>query len=216
MTDPNFHITTQRLYLSYFQPSNPAHCDFLVTLYNTPEFIASIGGKPTSVTTRDAARALLEGRFRAEHARNGYGTYLVSLKSSASEAPTASHPDDGEEIPFAERLSRCKPIGTVSLMRGEPPNAYTAPDLGFAILPEEMRKGYAREAAEGLLKYAEEELGVRDVLGLFDPTNAASRGVFRSLGFRDRGVRKLKVFGNIEGAVWVREGMAEDLGVYGF
>lgn len=212
MTDPNFHITTPRLYLSYFQPSNPNHCDFLVTLYNTPAFLASIGGKPTSITTRAAAEALLSGRFRAEHASNGYGTYLVSLRPRDT---TNTNPADDEIKPFSERLAACKPIGTVSLMRGELPNAYGVPDLGFAILPEEMRKGYAREAAEALLAWAEKERGVYDVLGLFDPANEASRGVFRSLGFEDRGVRTLRVFGNVEGAVWVRKGMESDLGVYG-
>jgi RimJ/RimL family protein N-acetyltransferase len=210
MTDPNFHIMTPRLYLSYFQPSNPAHCDFLVTLYNTPAFIASSGGKPTSITTRSAAEERLSGRFREEHARNGYGTYLISLRP----ASTWEKPED-ETTPFPDRLSDCKHIGTVSLMRGVPPNAYSAPDLGFAVLPEEMRKGYAREASEGLLAWVEKERGVRDVLGLFDPSNEGSKGVFRSLGFEDRGVHVLRVFGGVRGAVWVREGMNGDLSVYG-
>ncbi|GME51998.1 including n-acetylases of ribosomal protein [Neofusicoccum parvum] len=201
MTDPNFHISTPRLYLSYFQPSNPAHCDFLVTLYNTPAFIASIGGKPTSITTRAAAEALLTNRFRAEHARNGYGTLLVSRKPDGA----TDQPDD--TTPFPTRLAASTPIGTVSLMRGEPPNAYAAPDLGFAILPAETRRGYATEAARGLLAWAEEERGVRDVLGLFDPANEASKGVFRRLGFEDRGVRALRVFGGVEGAVWCDAGI---------
>lgn len=209
MTDPNFHITTQRLYLSYLQPSNPAHCDFLVTLWNTPAFIASIGGKPTSITTRGAAEALISGRFRAEHARNGYGMFLVSLK-----APTSGASED-DPVPFSAHLDKCKPIGTVSLMRGEPPNAYTAPDVGFAILPDEMRKGYAKEAAEGLMAWAEAERGVHDVLGLTEPSNEASQGVLRSLGFEDRGVHALKVFGGVKGAVWTKKGMHGDLSKYG-
>lgn len=209
MTDPNFHITTPRLYLSYLQPSNPAHCDFMVNLYNTPEFIASIGGKPTSITTRSAAEALLSGRFRAEHARNGYGTLLVSLRPSSIDS------SDDNTTPFSERLAKCKLIGTVSLLRGDSSTAYTAPDLGFAILPEETRKGYAKEAAEGLMAWAEKECGVHDVLGLFDPTNEASKGVFRSLGFEDRGIHILKEFGGVQGAVWTKKGMDNDLTKYG-
>ncbi|KAL9531368.1 hypothetical protein SMMN14_05202 [Sphaerulina musiva] len=190
MTDPNFRIETERLVLTHLQSSVPSHCDFMVKLWNTKEFIASIGGKPTSITTTEAARKLIENRFQAEYARNGYGTYLVSLNEE-------------------------EPIGTVSLTRGAPPTAYSAPDLGFAILPDYMRKGYAREAATGLLAWAESELHVYDVLGLCDPANEGSNGLFRSLGFVDRGVRTLKVFGNVQGAVWVRPGMAEDLSVYG-
>ncbi|KAL1616265.1 hypothetical protein SLS54_008558 [Diplodia seriata] len=219
MTDPNFHISTPRLYLSYLQPSLPAHCDFLVALYNTPEFIASIGGKPTSITTRAAAQAVIAGRFRAEHARNGYGTYLVSLKpapsplTNATTTTTVDPPADD----FSERLAACTPIGTVSLSRGEgePPNAYLAPDLGFAILPAFTRRGFAREAAQALLAWAEQQLGVRDVLGLFDPANEASRAIFKSLGFVDCGVRTLTVFGGVRGAVWVREGMEEGDGGLG-
>jgi RimJ/RimL family protein N-acetyltransferase len=209
MTDPNFFISTPRLYLSYFQPLLPSYCDFLVTLYNTPEFIASIGGKPTSITTRATAQNQLQGRFRIEHARNGYGTYLVSLKPSTDDR-------SGDDIIFPEKLAACKHIGTVSLMRGEPPNAYLAPDLGFAILPEEMQKGYTSEAAEALLAWVEKDLDVRDVLGLFDPTNEASKRVFNRLGFENRGVRALKVFGGVEGAVWIRKGMVEDMSVYEF
>ena len=203
MSDPDFFISTPRLYISYFIPSNDTHCDFLVELYNSPPFIACVGGKPTSITTREAARNLIAGRFQAEHARNGYGTYLVSLKSE-------SPPADG-----SNPLPSSTPIGTVSLLRGEEPNCYSAPDLGFAILPEYMRRGYTKEASEGLLRYAADELGVKDVLGMHNPRNEGSYGVFRSLGFVDRGLRELKMFGGEVGQVWVRKGMSEDLSVYG-
>lgn len=206
MTESKFRIETERLVLTHLQPSVSSHCDFMVKLWNTKEFIASTGGKPTSITTTEAARKLIENRFQAEYARNGYGTYLVSLKSPpGNESSEAIPPPPSEE----------EPIGTVSLTRGAHPTAYSAPDLGFAILPDYMRKGYAREAAIGLLAWAESELHVYDVLGLCDPTNEGSNGVFRSLGFVDRGVRTLKEFGNVQGAVWVKPGMAEDLSVYG-
>lgn len=206
MSDPAFLIESTRLYISYLQPDNDAHCDFLMELYNTPEFIASIGGEPTAVTTREAARARLAGRFRDEHARNGYGTYLVSLKPDTVIPPSTLAQD---------KLAEATPIGTVSLMRGEEPNCYKAPDLGFAILPAHMRRGYAKEAATALLDYAEKERGVTAVLGLFEPNNEASKGVFKSLGFIDHGNRELRVFGGVVGAVWAKPGMDEDLSVYG-
>lgn len=195
MSDPSFAIDTPRLRISYLQPDDDAHCDFLVELYNTPEFIAAEGGRPTPVTDREKARERLTGRVRHEHERNGYGTYLVSLKSD----------DAAGDVP----------IGTVSLMRGEGPDSLTVPDLGFAFLPAHMRKGYATEAARALLEYAERDRGVEAVLGLHDPGNEASRGVFRKLGFEDRGKRVLKMFGGVVGQVWTKPGMADDLGVYG-
>ncbi|KAM7206465.1 including n-acetylases of ribosomal protein [Naviculisporaceae sp. PSN 640] len=206
MTDPSFQFYTPRLVISYLLPENNAHCDFLVELYNTPEFIASLGGEPTDITTREAAHKTLAGRFREKHARNGYGTFLFSLKPPEVENSSSSSAASVAPIP----------IGTVSLLRGEPPNGYTAPDLGFAILPSYMRKGYTKEAALGLLEWAEKERGVKDVLGLHDPGNEASYGVFRSLGFEDRGLRELEMFGpDVVGRVWTRPGMEEDLAVYG-
>lgn len=198
MSDPTFKIETPRLFISYLQPSLDSHCDFLVSLYNTPEFIANNGKTP--VTNRDIARRQLEGRFRAEHARNGYGTYLFSLRNP-------SNPDS---------LEAATPIGTVSLMRGDEPGSYAAPDLGFAILSEYMRQGYSKEAAQALMDYVEREQGVKDVLGLHDPQNQASAAVFKSLGFRDMGLRQLLVFGpDVVGRVWIKEGMSEDVSVYG-
>ena len=210
MTDPNFYIESSRLYLSYFQPDLDGHCDFLVKLYNTPEFIRdATGGAGTNIVDRAAARQRLSTRFVAEHERNGYGTLLVSLKPSG----LTTLPDG--DARFQERLARCKPIGTVSLMRGDGPTSYKAPDLGFAILPEEMRKGYAKEAAAALLEWAKREHGVDVVVGLFDPANEGSSGTFRSLGFEDRGVHKLVEFGGVMGAVWISPGANSDLSVYG-
>ncbi|KAG9689215.1 putative GNAT family acetyltransferase, partial [Aureobasidium melanogenum] len=177
MTDPNFSFTTSRLKISYLDPSNPLHCSFLVSLWNTPEFISMLGGKPTSITNPSAAKELIENRFLAEHARNGYGTYLVSL------------------------LSTNTPIGTVQLMRPEN-SSILAPDIGYAVLSEYMRQGYAVEAAKGLIEYVDREQGVKAVFGFCDATNEASMGVLRKLGMRWEGVRKVGLFGDKDSAVW--------------
>ncbi|THY88385.1 acyl-CoA N-acyltransferase, partial [Aureobasidium pullulans] len=138
MTDPNFLITTPRLTISYLDPSNPFHCQFMINLWNTPEFITMLGGKPTSITTPSAAKSLIENRFIADHKRNGYGIYLVS---------------------FLHNGQPGVPIGTVSLMRGEN-SSLLAPDIGFAMLSEYMRKGYAVEAGTALIDYVGKEQGV--------------------------------------------------------
>ncbi|KAG9597896.1 putative GNAT family acetyltransferase, partial [Aureobasidium melanogenum] len=177
MTDPAFHFITSRLKISYLDPANPLHCSFLVSLWNTPEFISMLGGKPTSITTPPTAKALIENRFLAEHARNGYGTYLISL------------------------LENNTPIGTVSLMRGEN-SSLLAPDIGFALLSEHMRKGYAVEAAKGLIEYVTREKGIKAVFGFCDEKNEASMGTLGKLGMKWEGIRKVKEFGDRETAVW--------------
>ena len=177
MADSPFVFKTPRLTASYLSPSNPDHCDFLVSLWNTPEFITMLGGKPTSITTPSAAQALITNRFVAEHARNGYGMYLVSLTENNN------------------------PIGTVSLMRGKD-SALKAPDVGFAMLSEYMRKGYAVEAGKGLIEYVDRELGVKAVFGFCDEGNQASNSTLRKLGMRWEGVRVVKEFGDKNTAVW--------------
>ncbi|KAI4798653.1 acyl-CoA N-acyltransferase [Aureobasidium sp. EXF-8845] len=177
MTDQFFNLKTPRLTISHLDPSNPNHCNFLVSLWNTPEFISMLGGEPTSITTPSAAQALISNRFAAEHARNGYGTYLVSLTSDNT------------------------PIGTVSLMRGEN-SPILAPDVGFCMLSEHMRKGYAVEAAKAIVEYVDENLNVKAVFGFCNPNNEAGMGVLRKMGMKWEGVRHIKTFGDGNSAVW--------------
>jgi RimJ/RimL family protein N-acetyltransferase len=114
------------------------------------------------------------------------------------------HTDDG-----------VKPIGTVSLTRGIPPDPhYLAPDIGFAMLPGECRKGYATEAAKALLEYASKNLGMDAVFGFCSPANQRSRGALEKIGMEFRGVKPLKVFGGEDSAVYVLPGMSDDLSVY--
>lgn len=189
-------LTTPRLLLLHPSPSD-AHCDFFITLYNTPEFIASIGGRPTSITTRDAARTMLATRFPADLARNGYGTFLVCLKPTSPE----------EEL-------EPEPVGIVTLMRGEEPNRYPGPDVGFAVLPGYTRRGYAKEAAGAAVEWYLKR-GEGGVFGFCSPTNEGSRGVLRSLGFEGRGLHRLRVFGGEEADVWTLgvEGAVEGWGL---
>ncbi|KAJ1337321.1 [ribosomal protein S5]-alanine N-acetyltransferase [Microdochium nivale] len=209
-------ITTPRLTLIPPDPANTSHADFIVELYNTPEFIASIGGKPTSITTREASQAYIANRFAKEHARNGYGTWLVvlneheqvrdaQLSSSCSAVDGTVHEEKQEEEEGGGGGGKI--VGTVSLTRGPPESgSYAAPDLGFAVLPAFCRRGIATEASRALLAWIASGLdpGVDFVvLGLHDPANRGSAAVLRGLGFERKGLRKLSAFGGVIGLVWV-------------
>ncbi|KAH9929579.1 including n-acetylases of ribosomal protein [Epithele typhae] len=207
--DPNFFIETDRLYISYFQHDNDAHCDFLLNLYTTPEFIASAGN--TGLKKRQDARRRIKNSFSKWRATHGYCPYLVSRKPAGPTATDAV----GPEAPFQARLARCTPVGSVWFMRGTHPTAYAVPDLGFAILPEETRKGYAKEAAGGAMKHLKEGLGIDVALGFTDPANVAAKAVFKSMGWVDRGEMALREFGGEVSSVWVPPNAAEDLSVYG-
>ncbi|CAI7591308.1 unnamed protein product [Penicillium glandicola] len=189
---PTFSIESERLQISYFLPDSPEHCLFLVKLWNSEEFIKTCGR--TGIDSEEKASNFLRNRVHADYARNNYGMFLVSLKPH-------------EHASLAEST----PIGSVSLMKGEPPNAYLAPDIGYAFLPEETGKGYATEAALALLEYAKRELGVGSVFGFCGKEDTHSARVLEKIGFEFRGEKKLKVFGGKESAVYVLPGMSQDL-----
>ena len=58
-----------------------------------------------------------------------------------------------------------------------------AAELGYTIEPEHRRRGYARESAIAMMKWAADEHGVRDFILSISPDNAASLALARSLGF---------------------------------
>lgn len=184
---PSFSIPTERLHISYFQPGNPEHSAFLARLWSK-----------SGIDTPEKADKFIKTRVQADYNRNKYGQLLVSLKP----LPNAS-------------LAESKLIGVVSLMKGEPPNAYLQPDIGYSIVPEEEGKGYATEAAIGLLDYARRELGVEGAFGFCGKNDSRSRRVLEKIGFEFRGERKLRVFGGADSAVYALPGMDQDLKVYG-
>ena len=56
------------------------------------------------------------------------------------------------------------------------------PDIGFGLLPEFCRSGYACEAARAVLDEARDDLGLRRVTAIVSPDNAASIGLIDKLG----------------------------------
>ena len=89
-----------------------------------------------------------------------------------------------------------------------------APDIGFAIMPEENGKGYATEAAGALIEYAKREFNVPGVFGFVDPGNAVSKRVMEKIAMENRGVRNVAAFGGKETQIFVTVGMKQDLAEY--
>jgi len=57
-------------------------------------------------------------------------------------------------------------------------------EIGFHITPEHWRKGYAREAAIRMIKYAFEEMNVNELFAGHNPNNNASQQLLAKLGFK--------------------------------
>jgi aminoglycoside 6'-N-acetyltransferase len=60
-------------------------------------------------------------------------------------------------------------------------------ELGYRILPDFHRQGYAREAAAALIDHLIDEHSIHRFVGLAASANEASKAVLRSLGFRQEG-----------------------------
>lgn len=186
-------IESDKLTLIPFDTTDNSHCEFLVTLWNTPLFISSSG--KTGIDTTEKAKAFIERRWTPSYALNGYGNYIVALNNN-----------NNDQLDF---------IGTVGLTLGDTSESYIAPDLGFAILPEFNGKGYATAASKMLLEHVRKELGIVEVFGFCDPKNGGSRKVLQKAGLEFRGLKKLSAFGGDEGAVYAMLRMDKDLNLYG-
>jgi RimJ/RimL family protein N-acetyltransferase len=68
--------------------------------------------------------------------------------------------------------------------RGGPwmPEGWPGTEVGWGIVPDMQRKGYAKEAATASIDWAFDALGWTDVIHCIDPRNAASIAVAKSLG----------------------------------
>jgi ribosomal-protein-alanine N-acetyltransferase len=102
----------------------------------------------------DAWRLALERGILGMYRDHGYGPYRVATK-------------DGEE-----------PMGICGLFLRD---YLDDPDIGFALLPDFCRKGYAFEAARAVLDEAR-TMGLDRVTAIVSPENAASIGLIDKLG----------------------------------
>lgn len=138
---------------------------FIVNLLNQPSFIANIADKQVRSLV-DAENYLLNGPLKS-YQQHGFGLWLVALKQA--------------EVP----------IGMCGLLqRAE----FEHTDIGYALLPEFCRQGYAFEAAQAVLHYAVQQLELATILAITKPTNASSNKLLVKLGLQLQG--QLEIYGS--------------------
>lgn len=135
---------------------------FIVSLLNDPDFIRNIGDRGVR-TEADACEYLRAGPL-SSYARHGFGLRAVTLAEIDA------------------------PIGICGLLKRD---TLPHPDLGFAFLPEYRTRGFAFEAATLVMTDARARLGVRTVLAIVDPDNAASIRLLDKLRFQSVGTTRL-------------------------
>jgi RimJ/RimL family protein N-acetyltransferase len=145
-------IETERLTLRKLSVED---APFILRLVNEPSFLQFIGDKGVR-NLEDARQYILNGPV-ASYAQNGFGLFLVQLKTDQA------------------------PLGMCGLLKRE---TLEDVDIGFAFLPEFWNQGYASEAAAGVLSYAKDVLKLPRIVAITNKDNDASGKLLEKLGFR--------------------------------
>ena len=125
----------------------------MLAIWNDPAFIRNVSDK--GIRTLSEAREAIVAGPEQTFAEHGYGPYCLALKSDAAR------------------------IGICGLFKRD---YLEHPDIGFALLPDWVGQGYAREAAEEIIRHAREDLGLNKLHAIVSPANDASVGLIRRLG----------------------------------
>ena len=136
------------------RPLTPDDAAFIVELVNDPSWLRFIGDKNIR-DVEGARRYLAEGPIRM-YEQHGFGMLCVESRET------------GERVGVCGLVKRDK-LEDV--------------DLGYALRPRHWGQGLAREAAVEVMRHATEDLGMRRVVAITAPGNAASQRLLEKLGF---------------------------------
>jgi [ribosomal protein S5]-alanine N-acetyltransferase len=128
---------------------------FILRLVNEPSWLEFIGDK--GVRNLDDARKYLREGPLSMYERYGFGLYMAQVKESGAQ------------------------IGMCGLIkRDQLPDV----DVGFALFPEFWGRGYAHEAAAGVLEHGRRAFDLKRVVAITSPHNDASIKVLEKIGMR--------------------------------
>jgi ribosomal-protein-alanine N-acetyltransferase len=131
---------------------------FFLRLLNDPSWLENIGDR--GVHSDADAVNYIKNNIWAQYEAYGYGMYALQLKSTSS------------------------PIGLCGLVKRD---FLSAPDLGFALLPDYLGQGFASEAARGLMLHAQSKLGIERLYAIARRANHRSVRLLERLGFHHEG-----------------------------
>jgi ribosomal-protein-alanine N-acetyltransferase len=135
-----------------------ADAAFFLKLLNESSWLENIGDR--GVRSHADAEGYIRKTIWSQYETWGYGMYVV-------EAPSTS-----------------VPMGLCGLVKRD---FLDSPDLGFALLPDWVGKGYAAEAARAVIAHAESQLGIEQLYAIVNHSNHRSIRLLERLGFRHQG-----------------------------
>ncbi len=148
-------LETERLVLRGHAVSDFAQC---LALWSDPEVVRYIGGKP-STPEMVWARLL---RYAGHWLLLGYGFWVIVERQSGRFVGEVGLADFHRQI--------------------EPPIGDT-PEMGWVLQPWSQGQGFATEAVQAVLGWAEGQLGTPRTVCVIEPANRASLRVAAKSGF---------------------------------
>ena len=127
---------------------------FLIALLNSEGWLNNIGDR--QVRTEEEARRYLSERI-FPHYSTQIGPLIIRLHETGT------------------------PIGTIGVHVRE---ALPCPDIGYALLPEYWKQGYALEACRAIIAFATPLLELKELCGMVLPENLPSVNLLKKLGLR--------------------------------
>lgn len=137
------------------KPTNKDDAAFILELLNTPKWIAFIGDR--NVTTVKDAELYIENKMLPHYARLGFGNYTIITKAGGQK------------------------VGTCGLYDRE---GLDGVDIGFALLPQFEKKGYALEGVTKLKELALTTFNLSSISGITTKDNVASQNVLSKIGLK--------------------------------
>jgi len=134
---------------------NYTDASFIEELVNSPGWLQYIGDRNVH-SAADAITYLDKGPLMS-YREHGFGLWRVSLNDTGV------------------------PIGMCGILRRA---ELDGPDLGFAFLPAYQRKGYAHEAVQATIHFAQQVLGMKQLLAIVQSDNGASIALLQKNQFR--------------------------------
>ena len=137
----------------------PGDEPFILELLNDPAFLRNIGDR--NVRNLEDAAAYIANGPAASYEKHGFGLFHVGLKDSD--------------------LS----IGICGLLKRE---SLPDVDIGFAYLERYRGRGYALEAAQAVMNFGWNVVGLTRIIAITAPNNEASMRLLGKLGMTLEGV----------------------------
>ncbi|PQJ21002.1 GNAT family N-acetyltransferase [Tenacibaculum sp. SG-28] len=146
----------------FLRPTLEQDAELIYQLMNTSKFIKYVGDR--NINSIEDAEKYIRTKMLPQLRSDGYSSYSLITKTG------------GEKIGTCGLYNRAGIDGV---------------DIGFGLLPQYEKLGYAYESSHRLMKAAFEEFEIEEVKAITSKANISSQRLLEKLGLKIEGTTKL-------------------------